>query len=222
MTYAIKKTDSEIQQDVLRELKWDTRVEETEVGVEVAQGVVTLTGTVSSWAKKMAAQEAAHRVAGVLDVANDIEVKAPGSLGRTDTEIAQAVRRALEWDVFVPEQRIQSTVSSGVVTLEGNVDFWSQREDAGKAVRNLIGVRGVNNRIQIESTKVSQEISDTIEEALRRHAAREAKHIKVETYGTKVTLSGWVHSWGEKDAVVGAAKGTQGVTEIQDQIRVEP
>jgi osmotically-inducible protein OsmY len=222
MTYAIKKTDSEIQQDVLRELKWDTRVEETEVGVEVSQGVVTLTGTVSSWAKKMAAQEAAHRVAGVLDVANDIQVKPPGSLGRTDTEIAQAVRRALEWDVFVPEQRIQSTVSSGIVTLEGNVDFWSQREDAEKAVRNLTGVRGVNNRIQIKSTKVSQEISDAIEGALTRHAEREAKHIKVAAYGSKVTLSGTVSSWKEKDAVIGAAKGTLGVTEIQDLIQVQP
>jgi osmotically-inducible protein OsmY len=220
MAYAIKKTDSEIQQDVLRELKWDTRVEETEVGVEVGQGVVTLTGTVSSWAKKMAAQEAAHRVAGVLDVANDIEVKTPGSLGRTDTEIAQAVRRALEWDVFVPEQRIQSTVSSGVVTLEGTVDFWSQREDAEKPVRNLTGVRGVNNNIQIRSPKVSQEISNAIEDALARRAEREAKQIKVTAYGGRVILSGAVHSWKEKDAVIGAAKGTQGVTEIEDQIRV--
>jgi len=221
MAYAIKKTDSEIQQGVLRELKWDTRVEETEVGVGVNRGVVTLTGTVSSWAKKMAAQEAAHRVAGVLDVANDIQVKPAGSLGRTDTEIAQAVRRALEWDVFVPEQRIQSTVSNGIVTLEGNVDFWSQRDDADRAVRNLTGVRGVNNRIQIRSTRVSQEISDAIQDALARHAAREAKRIKVTVYGSKVTLSGPVSSLKEKDAVLGAAKGTVGVAEIDDQIRVE-
>jgi osmotically-inducible protein OsmY len=169
----------------------------------------------------MAAQEAAHRVAGVLDVANDIEVKPAGSLGRTDTEIAQAVRQALAWDVFVPEQRIQSTVSNGVVTLEGNVDFWSQRDDADRAVRNLAGVRAVNNRIQIRSTRVSQEISDAIQDALARHAAREAKRIKVAVYGSKVTLSGPVSSWKEKDAVLGAAKGTVGVAEIEDQIRVE-
>ncbi len=110
MARVIRKTDAEIQQDMLREFKWDTRVEETDVGVEVDSGVVTLTGTVSSWAKRMAAQEAAHRVVGVLDVANDIRVKAQGSPGRTDTEIAQAVRRALEWDVFVPEKSLQSTV----------------------------------------------------------------------------------------------------------------
>src|SRR5262245_26051214 len=106
----IKKSDSQIQQEVLQELKWDTRVEETEVGVEVDQGVVTLTGTVSSYAKRLAAQEAAHRVIGVLDVANDIQVKVPGGLTRTDTEIAQAVRRALEWDIWVPDGRIQSTI----------------------------------------------------------------------------------------------------------------
>src|SRR6266542_2713292 len=130
------KTDSEIQQAVLEELKWDTRVEETDVGVEVDSGVVTLTGTVNSYAKRMAAQEAAHRVGGVLDVANDIQVRVPSMLERTDTEIALAVRRALEWDVQVPDRSIQSTVSDGIVTLEGSVDFWHQREDAERAVRN--------------------------------------------------------------------------------------
>src|SRR6476646_2395134 len=98
MTQRIMKTDTQIHHDVLEELKWDSRVDETEVGVEVDSGVVTLTGTVTSWAKRMAAQEAARRVIGVLDVANDITVKVPGGRGRTDTEVAQAVRRALEWD----------------------------------------------------------------------------------------------------------------------------
>ena len=107
MTYGIKKTDTQIHHDVLEELKWDSRVDETEVGVEVDNGVVTLTGTVTSWAKRMAAQEAAHRVGGVLDVANDVVVKVPGGLGRSDTEIAHAVRNALEWDVFVPDKDIQ-------------------------------------------------------------------------------------------------------------------
>ena len=145
----MKKTDSEIQQAVLQELKWDTRVEETDVGVEVDAGVVTLTGTVSSWAKRLAAQEAAHRVAGVLDVANDIQVKMSGDLRRTDTDIAHAVRHALEWNVFVPEEHIRSTVADGWVTLEGNVDYWSQREDADEAVRRLAGVRGVTNKIEV-------------------------------------------------------------------------
>src|ERR1700675_3922900 len=118
MTQPIKKTDTQIHHDVLEELKWDSRVDETEVGLQVASGVVTLTGTVTSWAKRVAAQEAAHRVIGVLDVANDLRVKVPGGLTRTDTEIAQAVRRALEWDVFVPEEKITSTVADGFVTLD--------------------------------------------------------------------------------------------------------
>ena len=134
---AMTKMDAQIHHDVLEELKWDSRVDETEVGVQVASGVVTLTGAVTSWAKRVAAQEAAHRVIGVHDVANDIKVKMPGGLTRTDTEIAQAVRRALEWDVFVPEDKITSTVTDGWVTLDGAVDTWSQRNDAERAVRNL-------------------------------------------------------------------------------------
>ena len=109
MSQAIKKSDTQVHHDVLDELKMDSRVDEKEVGVQVASGVVTLTGIVSSWAKRGAAEEAAHRVIGVLDVANDLKVKVPGGLARTDTEIAQAVRQALEWDVFVPSEKITST-----------------------------------------------------------------------------------------------------------------
>jgi hypothetical protein len=128
MSQAIKKSDTQIHHDVLEELKWDSPVDETEVGVQVAGGVVTLTGTVTSWAKRVAAQEAARRVIGVLDVANDIAVKVPGGFMRSDTEIAQAVRQALEWDVFVPNERITSTVTDGWVTLEGPVERGSQRD----------------------------------------------------------------------------------------------
>src|SRR5688572_13498947 len=135
MPQATKRTDAEIQQDVLRELKCDPRVEETEVGVEVDEGVVTLSGTVDSWGKRLAAEEAAHRVWGVLDVANDVAINPPGAGGRTDTEIAHAVREALEWNVFVAHERLTSTVSDGVITLMGQVDTHAQREDAERAVR---------------------------------------------------------------------------------------
>ena len=216
-----RKPDSEIQQAVLRELKWDTRVDEAGVGVTVHEGIVTLTGTVNSWAKKMAAQRAAHRVLGVLDVANDIQVKPPGSSGRTDTEVAQAVRRALEWDVFVPEERIKSTVANGIVQLEGDVDFWSQREDAERVVRNLVGVRGVKNEIRIKPTTIAQDIQKSIQHALERHADREARQIEVLVSAGRVTVSGPVHSWTEKQAVLGAAKGTAGVREVEDRLRIE-
>jgi osmotically-inducible protein OsmY len=219
------KTDSQIQQDVLRELSWDPRVEETEVGVEVDGGVVTLTGTVSSWAKRVAAQDAAHRVAGVLDVANDIQVRVPGDLVRTDTEIAQAVRRALEWDALVPDKRIKSTVSNGWVTLEGNVDTWTEREDADRAVQNLIGVHGVTDKMTVLSPRPVQteRVREAIEEALERRAEREAKRIRVEvTAAGTVSLTGQVRSWAEKRATLAAARFAPGVRSVEDRLEINP
>jgi osmotically-inducible protein OsmY len=214
--------DAEIQQAVLRELKWDPRVEETDVGVEVDNGVVTLTGTVSSYAKRLAAQEAAHRVQGVLDVADDLKVQVPGAHARSDTEIAQAVRRALEWDVLVPADRIQSTVTDGVVTLKGTVDLGHQREDAERAVRYLLGVRGATNKLVVTGPSVEEEdIHYEIEQALERRAEREAKRIQVAVKGGMVTLTGPVNSWAERQAVVGAARFTPGVREVRDQLRID-
>lgn len=223
MTQRIKKTDTQIHHDVLEELKWDSRVGETEVGVEVDDSAVTLTGTVTSWAKRMAAAEAARRVIGVLDVANDIKVKLPGGLTRTDTEIAQAVRHALEWDVFVPEEKISSTVSEGRVTLDGTVERWSQRDDADRAVRNLTGVKGVVNTITVKATKpVTGDVRKAIEQALERRAEREAKRIHVDVRDGIATLTGSVHSWAERKSVVAAARFTPGVRDIEDHLRTEP
>lgn len=217
------KSDSEVKQAVLTELKWDTRVEETDVGVEVDNGVVTLTGTVSSWAKRLAAQEAAHRVAGVLDVANDIQVKVPGSAMRTDTEIAQAVRDSLEWNVFVPDTAIRSTVSQGWVTLEGNVAVSSERQEAEKAVTNLAGVRGVTNRIEVKPPSVyAYDVRTAIEEALERQADRSAGRVQLDVHDGSVSISGVVHSWAEKRAVIGAATGTPGVRSVEDHLRIQP
>ncbi len=223
MTQVMKKTDTQIHHDVLEELKWDSRVDETEVGVEVDRGVVTLTGTVTSWAKRGAAEEAAHRVIGVLDVANDIVVKLPGGYSQSDTEIAQAVRQALEWDVFVPEEKIRSTVSDGWVTLEGTVERWSQREDAARAVRNLMGVRGVVNKIAVTPAKpVTEDVRKAIEQVLERRAEREAKRIRVDIRDGTVTLTGPVHSWAERKSMLAAARFTPGVRAVEDHLRVEP
>ena len=217
------KSDVRIQQDVLRELASDPRVEETEVGVSVQDGVVTLSGTVTSWAKRMAGQEAAHRVAGVLDVANGIVVKLPGGLVRSDTEIAHAVRQALEWDVFVPDAHIQSTVSNGWVTLTGTVDAVSEREDAERAVRNLTGVRGVVNQISVSQPRVAPErIRTAIEEALERRAEREARRIDVTVSPDgEVTLGGCVRSWAEREAVVASARYLRGVRAVKDRLRID-
>lgn len=219
----MKQTDSRIQQEVLRELKWDTRVEETEVGVSVEGGVVTLSGTISSWAKRMAAQHAAHRVRGVLDVANDLRVKLPESAERSDTEIAGTLRSALEADATVPAARIRSTVSDGWVLLEGEVDYWSERDDAESCIRNLKGLRGVTNKIEVRSPRlVTSEIKSSIEAALERHAKREARRIALEVNDGEVCVSGAVHSWPEKESVLGAIKGTPGVRRVDDQLRVRP
>ena len=220
----IKKTDMQIQRDVQGELEWDTRVTATAIGVEVSSGVVTLTGTVSSWAARLAAQDAAHRVSGVLDVANEIQVKLPGSSARNDTDVAQAVRYALEWDTLVPHERIRTTVSNGVVTLEGTVDYWSEHDDAARCVRNLAGVREVKNLITVEpsSPALSPEaIRRTIERALERHAEHAARHVEIAIADGKVILDGDVPSWAERNAVEGAVRGTPGVRSVVNHLRIE-
>jgi osmotically-inducible protein OsmY len=223
MTLSDRKTDAEIQQSVLRELKWDTRVRETDVGVTVANGIVTLTGDLPSWAKREAAQEAAHRVAGVLDVANDVVVRFPGGAERSDTDLAFAVRSALEWDVLVPDTRIRSTVSNGQVTLEGDVDYAQEREDAARAVKNLRGVRSVVNRIRVEPPTVTEPaLRASIEAALARRAEREAQQLSLRIDDGVVTISGIVRSTAEKTAVLGTVRATAGVRQVHDELRLEP
>jgi osmotically-inducible protein OsmY len=217
------ESDSDLQQAVLRELKWSTRVDNTEVGVTVERGVVTLTGTVESYAKKVAAQEAAHRVFGVLDVANDLQVRVPGNLGRTDAEIAQAVRNALEWDVWVDDKRIKSTVSNGFVTLEGDVSLLRERDDVECTIHRLAGVRGVLNRIRVKPVIArAEDVQAAIEEALERRAEREAHRIKVELHDGEVKLSGAVNSWAEKRAILGVVSHAPGVRAVHENLFIDP
>ncbi len=218
-----KKSDSEIKTQVLRELKWDSRIGWAEIGVDVSQGMVTLTGTVPNYAKKVAAQDAAHRVAGVLDVANAIEVKLNGEFIKSDRRLAHAVRHVLEWDAFVPDERIKSTVSDGWVTLEGEVDLWREREDAEKAVLRLQGVIGVINKIRMVPRKVDpEELRKQIEYALERRADREAERLRIEVNDGAVDVFGRVHSWQEKRAVLGSISHAPGVMAIRDHLRLDP
>jgi osmotically-inducible protein OsmY len=221
---AAKRTDSEIHRDVIRELAWEWRVDETEVGVEVDGGVVTLTGTVDSWAKRMAAQDAAHRVRGVLDVANDIQVRQSGAPGHTDTEIAHAIRETLRWNAFVPHERLRSTVNSGNVTLEGDVENVNQRDAVERAVRNLSGVRLIVNLIEVKPTRFvrPEELRASILGALERHAERDTQGIHVDIDAGHVTLSGVVHSWFDREAVVEAARATHGVLDVKDMLTIQP
>lgn len=216
-----RKSDSELRQQILREMKWDTRVSWGHIGVKVSEGVVTLTGVVANYAEKEAAERAAHRVAGVLDVANDLEVKVTNI--RTDTEIAKAVRSALEWDVLVPDEKIRSTVSNGWVTLEGRVNTLREREDAERAVRRLAGVVGIIDRLEVEPQKVDlEELRLNIEDALERRAEREAEHLRVEVRDGQIDLWGRVHSWQEKRAVLGSIIHAPGVNRVNDHLRIDP
>lgn len=219
----MKKSDSEIKKQILRELKWDSRIDWAEIGVEVSQGIVTLQGTVNTYAKKLAAQDAAHRIAGVLDVANEIEVRPARASITTDEDIARAIRHVLEWDAFVPDERIKSTVSDGWVTLEGDVDLWRERDDAERAVLRLEGVIGVINKIRIVPRSVdSKELREQIEYALERRADREAERLRIEVNDGTVDLFGRVHSWQEKRAVIGSISHVAGVANIRDHLRIDP
>ncbi len=217
------KSDAQIKTDVLNELKWDPTVDETEVGVQVREGVVTMTGHVSSYPKKLAGIDAAHRVAGVRDVVDNLAVRIPSVWVRTDEDVAKAVRHGLTWDVLVPDDRITTTVAGGCVTLEGNVESWAQRYDAERAVQRVTGVKSVVNHITVNATSVSPEtIRRQIEEALDRQTAREVRRINVSVQDGVVTLSGSVRSWTEKNALERAAYYSPGVKRVVDNTTVDP
>jgi osmotically-inducible protein OsmY len=223
MSVATLKTDVQIERDVRKELQWDPRVDSTEVKVQVDRGVVTLSGTIGSYAKKLAAKSAAHRVAGVLDVVNDLLIDLPESLKRKDQDIARTIRQALEWDVLVPEERLHSTVSQGWVTIEGEVDTPSQREDAEAAIERLAGVRGVNNQIVVNSRvrPSAETIRGAIAEALNRQVHREANRIHIGVNDGVVTVTGTLRSWAEKNAVLNVVQFAPGVERLKDELVVD-
>jgi osmotically-inducible protein OsmY len=216
-----RKTDSAIRNDVMSELAWDSRIGDKQIGVQVDDGVVTLGGTVEDWATCLAAVEAAHRVAGVKDVANELQARNTLSAHLTDTDIAKAVRHALEWDALIPDKEIHSTVSGGVVVLDGVVATPIQREEAERIVGRLKGVKRLDNRLQVSRVAEPDAVAASIRQALNRRAVREASQIVVRVDGGRVTVEGVAQSPEERLAVLGAVRGTRGVQTIDDRLSVE-
>lgn len=215
-------SDIKLQQDVLDELNWDTRVRPNEIGVSVKDGVVTLTGQVDNFLKRWAAQEAALRVRGVRAVANDLEVKLPTVAERTDTELARAVIGALTWDAEIPTQDVHVAVSNGWVTLTGQIDVYFQRDAAERAVRHLAGVRGVSNALTVrQPTPAPTDVQQRIERALVRNAEIDAAAITVEVQGHKAILKGAVRSYPEKRAAEASARSAPGISEVDNRITIK-
>ncbi|MEV4493778.1 BON domain-containing protein [Micromonospora coxensis] len=219
-TAAAVRTDQHIQRDVLDELAWDPQAQPQEVGVAVADGVVTLTGRVDSYARKWAALRCAHRVRGVRAVADDVEVRLPGLDGQDDAELALAAVRALEWDSFVPAERLDVTVADGWLMLRGEVEFGYQRRTAEQELRRLRGVRGVTNLVEVvpPSPPSAEQTAADLRRALRRRTGTEA--VTVELTGDTVVLRGEVRSWWERDEAERVAWSAPGVRAVDDRLVV--
>lgn len=214
------KNDSQLRADVIEELRWEPSVSEAEIGISVKSGVVTLSGSVDTYAQKYAAERALERVNGVRALAEDLHVKFPSSKERSDTDIAHAALSALDWNIDVPVG-ITLKIENGWVSLDGSVEWQYQKTAAERAVRYLNGVKGISNRISVTPKRVSTfEVSQKIEDALRRTAEVDASHISVEATDGQVTLKGKVRSWAERSDAERAAWAAPGVTRADDRIAI--
>ena len=212
------KTDAQIQQDVIAELKWEPAVNAALIGVEVKDGIVTLAGHVSSFAEKWDAERAAQRVSGVKALAVEMEIKLPGSSQRNDVDIARSAENVLQWTTYLPKDNVKVMVESGWITLTGEVDWEYQRKAAAGAVRNLIGVTGVSNQIGITSRANASSVKSDIEAALKRRANDDGRKITVEVRGGDVTLTGMVESWSERELARHSAWSSPGVRNVVDNM----
>jgi osmotically-inducible protein OsmY len=200
----------------MAELRWDPSVPATEIGVVVKDGVVTLTGTVDTYMKKWRAEEVAHRVTGVIAVANEIQVRSIGE--RTDSDIAAAAVHALTWNSTIPQGKVHVTVDKGWITLKGDVEWQYQRQEAERAVRRLLGVKGVSNLITVKPAASPSDLKRKIQDALVRNAQIDADGITVEVEGSKTILKGKVRSWAEREEAERVAWLAPGITSVDNRI----
>ena len=216
------KTDSDIKRDVEIELKWDPDIDATDIAVSVKNGVVTLTGFARSYIHKYHAERDAKRVAGVVAVANDIEVRLPDVDQRPDPEIAREAVEAIKRDLPVSHKNIKVIVANGWVTLEGQVEWNYQRDMAESAARRVKGVKGVTDAITLKPRVEASEVKRKIEDAFKRSALIDAGNVTVEATGGAVILRGRVRSWAEREEAQRAAYRAPGVTSVDNRITVDP
>lgn len=215
------KSDSEIQKNVMEELRWEPLLNASEIGVAVKNGIVTLSGTVNTYSKKLAAEEAAKRVMGVKAVAEDIEVKIALLGKKTDADIAEAVISALKWHTSIPDEKIKVKVENGWVTLDGQLEWEYQRIAAKNAVNNLTSVAGVTNNIKIVSTIKTTDVKNKIAAAFQRSATVDSERIKISAEGSKVILTGKVRSYVEKRDAENAAWLAPGVNTVENKLEID-
>ena len=218
------KTNEEHRKDVVDELNWVPMLRNvcSNIGVAANDGVITLSGTVHTYGQKLAAEKAAQRVGGVTVVAVDLEVAISGLHSKSDTDIAQAIKSALKWNTAVQEDLIEVKVDNGWVYLEGTAEWEYQRRSAEQSVRDLMGVRGVTNRITVKTVVLNPlEIKRRISAALHRSATVDASNIVLEIHGSRVTLAGKVRTWAERKDAEAAAWLSPGVMVVDNKIGVD-
>jgi osmotically-inducible protein OsmY len=215
-------SDSDILKDVVAEFKMEPSLRDDDIAVGVRDGVVTLAGWVDSYADKWRAERIASKVKGVKAVVNELEVRLPSSSQRPDPEIARAAIDALKWNVLVPDDRIQVIVEDGWVTLKGQVDWYHQKEEAERTVRNITGVKGVSNLIEVAQKPTPSDVKKRIVEALQRAAQFDAERVTVEIDGSRAILKGTVRSYAELKDIERAVRHVPGVSEVENHITVDP
>jgi len=214
------KTDAQLQSDVMAELRWEPAVDAAQIGVEVSDGIVTLTGHVTNYAGKWNAEHAALRVNGVKALVVEIDVTLAGTTRRTDIDIARSAKDVLQWTTDAPVDTVHIKVEKGNVILSGAVDWEYQRRDAADAIRHLVGVKSVVNMVTIKPNVSTRVVKADIDAALKRRASRDSNSISVSVAGGEVTLSGSVHSWTERELANNSAWGAPGVHNVVDKLTI--
>jgi osmotically-inducible protein OsmY len=216
------RPDNDIERDVKDELQWRPDLDATDIAVSVKNGVVMLAGFVHSYVDKYEAEAAAKHVAGVVGVANDIEVRLRNVDAKPDPEIAREAVAAIKSQLPNSWENIKVIVKDGWVLLEGEAEWQFQRDTAEKVVCRLRGVKGVNNLITLRPGAQPSEIKRKIEEAFKRNAELDAKTIVVEAKGSEVILKGTVRSWAELEEAERVAWSAPGVVKVENRIVVRP